>query len=179
MKPYDRSHIPPSLSHQPPQREADYRLAQDTLRGDAGAWEQLYTAAYPAVLRTIERYDDRHLLSADTRRDIADESFARCYNHLERYQGRSRFRHWVSGYAKNIIRNQKRKHATMFRHQWLLLDRACSDKSHLDPLLLLIRLERDRCLWDAFSICPLQNRSSYTGGCFSARRIAHWRHSCK
>lgn len=48
-------YVPPA----PAQRELDYQLASDVLRGDPEAWEQLYLEAYAPVMREIRRFDDR------------------------------------------------------------------------------------------------------------------------
>ena len=84
-------------------------------------------------------------------REIADEAFARCYEQLERYQGRSRFSGWVGGYSKNITRTRCRQILTGMRYRRQLYERSTGRFMDWDPLWLLLRLERDACLWRAIS----------------------------
>ena len=91
--------------------------------------------------------------------DIADEAFAKCYEQLERYQGLSRFWRWVSGYARNIIRNRKRAQLTVWRNQRLMEDITRAKFRNVDPLHLLIQLERNRFLWEAFFQLDLPERT--------------------
>ena len=148
-------YVPPA----PAQRELDYQLASDVLRGDPEAWEQLYLEAYAPVMREIRRFDDRRFFSIPDYEDIADEAFAKCYEQLERYQGLSRFWRWVSGYARNIIRNRKRAQLTVWRNQRLMEDITRAKFRNVDPLHLLIQLERNRVLWDAFFQLDLPERT--------------------
>lgn len=138
----------------PAARENDYRLAFEALHGAAGAWDALYEEAYPFVLREVKRFDDRHFFADGDHEEITDEAFERCYEQLERYQGLSRFQRWVLGYAKNIMRNRRRRQLTARRNQYLMWTMEASRKGSLDPLYILIRLERDQCLWSAFYQLP-------------------------
>ena len=114
------------------------------------------------MVNAARKYDVQKWFSPSDYPDIADEAFAKCYEHLERYQGLGRFRNWVLGYAKNIMRNRWRKQCTARRNQSLLESLATSQLRHLDPLLLLVRLERNRYLWDAFyRLTALEQRIVY------------------
>ena len=81
---------------------------------------------------------------------------ARCYGHLERYQGLSQFQWWVLGYAKNILRNRIQRQLTHRRNQSLLEHAANHHAFCQDPLRLLLQVERDQYLWEAFyQLTPL------------------------
>lgn len=146
-----RTYAPPVLS----ERERDYQLAGEALRGSTEAWDTLYQEAHTAVLQNLPQFDDQHFFSHEDYHDIADEAFERCYGHLSRYQGLSRFRYWVLGYAKNIMLDRRRRQMTQYRNQYLMQVMVSSQISASDPLCVLLRLERDRFLWEAFFLlCP-------------------------
>lgn len=87
--------------------------------------------------------------------EAVSEAFKRCFEQLYRFRGQGRFRSWVSGYAKNIVRNQSARIITAHRNAFLLNCRAKSQVADSDPLMILIYLERDRCLWQAFYDLPV------------------------
>lgn len=139
-------YTPPRIS----QQELDFQQVQEIMKGAEELWEPLYSASYHMVLQCAAKADYSHLLGPPDYRDITDEAFALCYAQLERYRGRSRFSRWVGGYAKNITRNRCSRERTRRRNQRLLEDAADARMDGCDPLLILIRLERDQCLWRAF-----------------------------
>ncbi len=103
-----------------PAQEQDYLLATEALQGDSHAEDTLYLGSVSFVVNAARKYDVQKWFSPSDYPDIADEAFAKCYEHLERYQGLGRFRNWVLGYAKNIMRNRWRKQCTARRNQSLL-----------------------------------------------------------
>ena len=153
-----RKTLCPYLPSRPSPREQDYQLAYDALHGDQAAWNTLYLEAFDFVVNAAKRFDEQHFFAACDYADIAGEAFSKCYEHLERYQGLSRFQGWVFGYAKNIMRSRRRAQLTARRNRSLLENMASSQSRHLDPLYLLIRLERDQCLWTAFYQLPLSEQ---------------------
>lgn len=145
-----------------PPQEQDYLLATEALRGDSHAEDTLYLGSVSFVVNAARKYDVQKWFSPSDYPDIADEAFAKCYEHLERYQGLGRFRNWVLGYAKNIMRNRWRKQCTARRNQSLLESLATSQLRHLDPLILLVWLELNRYLWDTFyRLTALEQRIIY------------------
>ena len=133
-------------------REEDYQQVQAFLdSGDQALWKALYEDAYETVRQCAAYTDFGHLLDPEEYREIADEAFARCYEQLERYQGRSRFSGWVGGYSKNITRTRCRQILTGMRYRRQLYERSTGRFMDWDPLWLLLRLERDACLWRAIS----------------------------
>ena len=138
------------ISPRTPARERDYQLAQLALGGNAEAWDSLYEKALRLVPGAVRRVDFQHCFSDWDYRDITDEALARCYDKLERYRGLSQFHWWVLGYAKNILRNRIQRRLTRLRNQ-TLLERAANHRALCqDPLWLLLQLERDQYLWEAF-----------------------------
>lgn len=138
-----------------PRREEDLELVRRILEGEAGLWDALYEDAYGKVLRAAGNADYDNLLTACEYEDIADEAFALCYRHLERFQGRSRFCYWVCGYAKNLTRNRLRREYTKTRNQRLLEYAVWDAGEGCNPLGIITRLERNQCLWSAFYDLPV------------------------
>ena len=131
-------------------RDLDFALAQQALSGDVSAWNELYIVAHPLVLKSVQSADYHNLLTHDERIDITDEAFKRCYEQLNRYQGLSRFHRWVTGYAKKLLQNLYSRKATVRRNQYLLKCITESQARNQNPLLILIQLERNQFLWEAF-----------------------------
>ena len=131
-------------------RQEDYEQVQAILQGTEELWEQLYRNAYRSVYSCARQTDWRNLLRPQDYDDIADEAFARCYEHLGRYRGESRFSTWVGGYAKNIARNRCSRRQTHLRNKGHLEDLARDQMATCDPYFVLLRCERDNCLWRAF-----------------------------
>lgn len=142
----DYLYTPPSGSA----RERDYALVYASLEGDQAAWEAICQESFGYVVNAARQFDYRRLFTQEDYYDIADEAFCKCYEHRSRYQGIGRFRRWVFGYAKNIMRNRGRRQLTIRKNQYLLENILESRAYSHDPLMLLIELERDQCLWTAF-----------------------------
>lgn len=130
--------------------QEDYERVQEILQGVEGHWEQLYKNAYQSVQSCARQSDWKSLLLSQDYDDIADEAFARCYEHLDRYRGESRFSTWVGGYAKNITRNRCARQQTYLRNKGYLENLARNQMAACDPYIVLLRYERDSCLWHAF-----------------------------
>lgn len=130
--------------------QEDYEQVQEVLQGAEELWEQLYKNAYQSVHSCARQSDWKSLLLSQDYDDIANEAFARCYEHLNRYRGESRFSTWVGGYAKNIVRNRCARQQTILRNKGHLEDLAKNQMVSCDPYFVLLRCERDNCLWRAF-----------------------------
>ena len=131
-------------------RQEDYEQVQAILQGTEELWEPLYKSAYRSVQNCARQSDWQSFLSTQDYDDIADEAFALCYEHLDRYRGESRFSTWVGGYAKNITRNRCSRQQTRLRNKGHLEDLARNQMATCDPYFVLLRYERDNCLWRAF-----------------------------
>lgn len=123
--------------------QEDYKCVQEILQGEEELWEQLYKNAYQSVHSCARQSDWKHLLPLKDYDDIVDEAFARCYEHLDRYRGESRFSTWVGGYAKNIARNRCSRQQTHLRNKGHLEDLARNQMATCDPYFVLLRCERD------------------------------------
>ena len=130
--------------------QEDYEQVQKILHGAEELWEQLYRNAYPIVHCSARQSDWNHLLLPQDYDDITDEAFARCYEHLSRYRGESRFSTWVGGYAKNIARNRCSRQQTRLKNKGHLEELARNQMAACDPYFVLLRCERDNCVWRAF-----------------------------
>lgn len=130
--------------------QTDFERVQEILQGAEEPWEQLYKNAYQSVHSCARQSDWKHLLLSKDYDDIVDEAFTRCYEHLERYRGESRFSTWVGGYARNIARNRCSRQQTRLKNKGHLEDLARNQMAACDPYFVLLRCERDNCLWRAF-----------------------------
>ena len=155
QRPRNVTCVPPSA----PARERNHQLARLALGGDGRAWDLLYEKAIRSVPAAVRRADFQHFFSDWDYQDITDEALARCYDHLERYRGLSQFQWWVLGYAKNILRNRIQRQLTHWRNQSLLERAADQHALCQDPLRLLLRLERDQFLREAFYQLPPQDQA--------------------
>ena len=166
QRPRNVTCVPPSA----PARERNHQLARLALGGDGRAWDLLYEKAIRSVPAAVRRADFQHLFGDWDYRDITDEALTRCYDHLERYRGLSQFQWWVLGYAKNILRNRIQRQLTRRRNQSLLERAAERHALCQDPLRLLITLERDQFLWEAFyQLTPLDQVIVYQRVFFQTR----------
>lgn len=137
----------PNSFNDPPPKSPDLERAKQILQGHLPIWDALYDASYTAVLCKARRTDTYHVLDEAEYRDIADEAFARCYAHLDRYRGDSAFAGWVKGYAKNITRRRiDRRWTQMRHHQTATL--TCKQRQYAcDPLTIVLHRERNAVLW--------------------------------
>lgn len=131
-------------------REQDFQQVQSILLGNTEHWDTLYEGAYRTVVRCAANADQFHLLSHSDYLDAADSAFSLCFEQLDRYRGLSRFSYWVGGYARNIVRSRCTKELTRIRKRDLIYHKTEAKMSCCDPQLIIIRLERDACLWRAF-----------------------------
>ena len=145
--------IPRNITYIPPKpsvREQDLQMAREVLNGDEAAWDALYRKSVQWVTNAVKRTDTQHFFADWEYEDITDEAFARCYGHQERYQGLSQFHWWVLGYARNIMRGRRSRYLTSIRNQYLLKCAVEQQAYGQDPLRILMNLERDQYLWEAF-----------------------------
>lgn len=131
-------------------KEYDWMLAQEIRNGRVECWDLLYKAAYDTVLRCTVSADHRKQFEYHEYRDIVDEAFYLCYAQLERYRGWSKFSGWVGGYAKNITRNRCSRERTRRKYHGVMRSEKMRQMETCDPVVILIRQERNSCLWKAF-----------------------------
>jgi RNA polymerase sigma factor (sigma-70 family) len=82
------------------------RLIAAARRGDSRAFAALVDAHQQAVRGFLRRFTGGWA-DAD---DIAQEAFVTAWRKLDRFEGRSSFRSWVSGIAFRIARDARRAH---------------------------------------------------------------------
>ncbi len=93
-----------------PEGPPDKDLVQQTLRGDAAAFELLYARYFPRVYRFIDR---RVSNRADTE-EIVQEAFFNLFSALDSYRGDAPFGAWVFGVTRRTLASRfKRKRHTM------------------------------------------------------------------
>lgn len=131
-------------------KEYDWIQVQKILNGRVECWDLLYKAAYNTVLCCAVSADHRKRFEYHEYRDIVDEAFYLCYAQLDRYRGWSKFLGWVSGYAKNITRNRYARESTRRKHAYLQHEKSIRQMESNDPANILMRRERNACLWRAF-----------------------------
>ncbi|MGQ0531676.1 MAG: RNA polymerase sigma factor [Caulobacteraceae bacterium] len=82
------------------------RLISRARKGDSRAFAALVDAHQQAVRGFLRRFAG-HWAGAD---DIAQEAFVTAWSKLDRFEGRSSFRSWVSGIGFRIARDARRAH---------------------------------------------------------------------
>ena len=92
----------------------DARLVEMALDGDQAAFTELYDR-YARLVRAVCRDGASDLNQAQ---DLAQEVFLRAYNKLIELKDPQRFAYWLTGIARNVARENRRK---LFRerHLWI------------------------------------------------------------
>jgi DNA-directed RNA polymerase specialized sigma24 family protein len=129
-------------------REYDYRLVRCSLDGDESAWEILYRDAYSLARWEACRCNGERIFTEPELADIVEEAFLRCWRRRADYLPVSRFATWLSGFVRYVALEEKRK-----RYCELSAYRRYSyaePRSMPSPWCVIIRKERDFCLWLAF-----------------------------
>lgn len=130
-------------------KEQDFDMARRILQGETELWTALCQGAEAEALYAARGTDANGLLPPHEYEEIAQEALGRCYDQLDRYQGRSRFIYWVRAYARHLTLNHCARQRTRMRNKRLLEAAAREQGRYSDPLCVLLRLERDRALWAA------------------------------
>lgn len=86
--------------------DEEARLIAAARRGDSRAFAALVDAHQQAVRGFLRRFTGAWA-DAD---DIAQEAFVTAWRRLDRFEGRSTFRSWVSGIGYRIARDARRAH---------------------------------------------------------------------
>ncbi len=111
-------------------------------------WVLLYEEAYPMV----ERYATR--FAGSRAGELAQDAFSLAYEKLSNFQGKSRFSTWICGFVRYIHYNRttKAKRETQRTdYYWTFY----TDIEMANPVDIVIRNERTKCLWKAFdSLTP-------------------------
>ncbi len=96
--------------------------------GDDQAARELVELLYPLVLRIVRA----HLPRRAAEEDLAQDIFLKVFEHLDQFQGRVPFEHWVSRIAVNHCRNAIRAQAS--RPEWRMSDLVDDPQGLLDRL---------------------------------------------
>lgn len=96
--------------------------------GDDEAARELVELLYPLVMRIVRAHMPRRAAEEDLGQDI----FLKMFQHLEQFQGRVPFEHWVSRIAVNHCRNAIRAQAS--RPEWRMSDLVDDPQGLLDRL---------------------------------------------
>lgn len=139
-----------------PNEEA--RLIAAARKGDARAFAALVDAHQQAVRGFLHRFTG---FWADSD-DIAQEAFVTAWQKLDRFEGRSSFRSWVSGIGYRIARDVRRSHgrAAARDSDWLAEQDETSEAPLEDRIALadaMVALPEDQraavalCLGEGFS----------------------------
>jgi RNA polymerase sigma-70 factor (ECF subfamily) len=135
------------------------RLIAAARRGDSRAFAALVDAHQQAVRGFLRRFTG---VWADAD-DIAQEAFVTAWSKLDRFEGRSSFRSWVSGIGYRIARDARRTHdrAAARDSDWLAEQDEREDPAPIEDRLALARamaaLSEDQraavalCLGEGFS----------------------------
>lgn len=118
------SHPNPGPAPQP----ASTLLLSKVRTGDDQAAQELVEHLYPLVLRIVRA----HLPRRAAEEDLAQDIFLKVFQHLDQFQGRVPFEHWVSRIAVNHCRNAIR--AQTSRPEWRMSDLVDDPQGLLDRL---------------------------------------------
>lgn len=104
----DRSEHRPALRAVPssPVDTVEGELVEQALRGDAGAWSQIYQSHFERL------YRDVFFLVGDPAmaEELVQETFAAAMVSVERFDRRSSVLAWLRGIAHNLVRKHWRRH---------------------------------------------------------------------
>ncbi len=155
-----------------PQWQVDYILVQRYLAGDIGAWDRLYRMAYPAAMRFLSQQPVMAYLEFKDMPDILSEAFLRCQSKADRFLGASSFRTYVCGFVRNVALNFANARAAEDRKVTALRYIYRTKNSAPSPETILLRRERDRCLWVAYRSLPPHHR--YLIGYLVLEENSYW-----
>jgi RNA polymerase sigma-70 factor (ECF subfamily) len=89
-------------------RVSDEELAAAAVDGDRGAFAELFRRYGPRLRRFVAWQAGG---SAERTEDLVQEIFLQIYRSLHRFAGRSRFRTWLYGTARNVcLHDRRRRH---------------------------------------------------------------------
>jgi len=103
-------------------------LLRRVRRLEDDAARELVGHLYPVVMRIVHA----HLPRRASEEDLAQEIFAKVFQHMEQYRGAVPFEHWVSRIAVNHCRNAIRAQSS--RPEWRMSDLADDTDGLLDHL---------------------------------------------
>lgn len=128
----------------------DYIKVQEYLKGNIESWEMLYNEAYPIVYNYVNRISIKDYVGNNMIDDIVSESFKRCYNKLEVFEGRSKFSTWVCAFSRYVLLSQysRVKTRNILNSRFKYISSVVSEIGL--PELIVIKKEQYRCLHIAF-----------------------------
>ncbi len=128
----------------------DYIKVQEYLKGNIESWEVLYNEAYPIVYNYVNRISIKDYIGNNMIDDIVSESFKRCCNKLEVFEGRSKFSTWVCAFSRYVLLSQysRAKTRNILNSRFKYISSVVSEIGL--PELIVIKKEQYRCLHIAF-----------------------------
>lgn len=131
-------------------RKEDYIKVQEHLKGNVEAWEILYNEAYPIVYNYVNRISVKDYIGNNMIDDIVSESFERCYNKLEVFEGRSKFSTWVCAFSRYVLLSKysRAKTRNILNSRFKYISSVVSERGL--PEIIVIKKEQYRCLHIAF-----------------------------
>lgn len=128
----------------------DYIKVQEHLKGNIESWEILYNEAYPIVYNYVNRISIKEYIGSNMLDDIVSESFTRCYNKLEIFEGRSKFSTWVCAFSRYVLLSQysRAKTRNILNSRLKYISSLVSEIG--SPEFVVIKKEQYRCLHIAF-----------------------------
>lgn len=137
-------------------------LLHKYLCGDIRAGEELFGSAYPSVKKyvfAITKTDT--VLSESDKEDIIAEAMIRSIDNQYLYNGNSKFRTFIIGFAKNIILEQRRK-KTKEAKKFISIDDVLNIESidfFDNPLKVIIKKEQLEIMQQALNILPEEQKT--------------------
>lgn len=136
-------------------------LLDKYLCGDKKSGESLFGTAYPFIKRCVfacTRGDT--LLSESDKEDIISEAMMRAIDNQHLYNGSSRFRTFIIGYAKYIILEQRRKKAKDAKNCTSIEDALYIESINIfdNPLRIIIEKEQLEAVQKALNMLTEEQR---------------------
>lgn len=136
----------------------DYKLLDNYLSGDRESGEKLFGNAYPSLKKYVFSCTKSDLfLSESDKEDIISESMMRAINNQHLYNGSSKFKTFIIGYANNIILEKRRKIAKESKNVISIEDTMSIES--INPINIIIKKEQIETIQEALNMLSEDQRT--------------------
>lgn len=130
----------------------DYILAQQSLQGEAGAWDTLYRDACGLALGAARKLCHTYRLGWKEAEEIVSEAFQRSYDRLQNFQPVSKYSTWVCGFVRYVALEHWRKAVLREKREREYQSELTLRRLHItgSPEEIYLCKERNLHIWLAF-----------------------------
>ncbi len=132
-------------------RDEDQALLSAWRAGDAAAGERLFSRHFSSIYRFFA-----NKAGADAE-DLVQQTFERCLAAADGFEGRSSFRTFLFGVARNVLREHVRRRAR-HRARWADGDLPSVHDAGLSPARFVVEKREQRVLLEALRRLPLEHQ---------------------